>query len=67
MVLLPRPVMVGDMYWMTFDDRQVRFGSLFARCLRCRLVREDTFETGFRFMHDIDLKSGLFAQQETLV
>lgn len=55
MVLIPRALLPGDLFWITFDSKHVRIGSLFARCLRCRLVQEDVFETGFRFLQDIDL------------
>lgn len=59
MVLSPRPMMVGDIYWLTFDNSQLMIGSLLARCLRCRLVREDAFEVGFRFLSQIDLASAI--------
>lgn len=59
MVLLPRPIMTGDIFWLTFDDSILRLGSLLARCLRCRLVREDAFEVGFRFLNDVDLQAAI--------
>ena len=62
MVLMPRPIMAGDLFWMSFDDSQVRIGSLLARCMRCRMVREDAFEAGFRFMNDVDLSSAVVSQ-----
>ena len=67
MILLPRPSMVGDVLWLTFDATTTRRGSLFARCLRCRLVREDAFEIGFRFMNDIDVASVLITRSESLI
>ncbi len=57
LVLLPRPVLAGDTFWVTFSNEHVSIGSLLARCTRCRMVREDTFEIGLRFFHDIDLAS----------
>lgn len=59
MVLLPRPIMTGDLFWLAFDDSVLRIGSLLARCLRCRLVREDAFEIGFRFLNDVDLQAAI--------
>jgi hypothetical protein len=59
MVLLPRPIMTGDIFWLSFDDSVLRLGSLLARCLRCRLVREDAFEVGFRFLNDVDLHAAI--------
>lgn len=64
MVLVPRAVLPGDMFWVTFEPTHVRIGSLFARCLRCRLVQEDLYEVGFRFLQDIDLSS-LVVQERT--
>ena len=59
MILLPRPILVGDMFWLTFDKASFRIGSLMSRCLRCRMVREDAYESGFRFMNEIDLSNSL--------
>ena len=67
MVLLPRPIMVGDLFWITFDDQHVHIGSLFSRCLRCRFVREDAFETGFRFLQDVDVAAAIRMDQHSLV
>ncbi|OHB75421.1 MAG: hypothetical protein A2W31_14590 [Planctomycetes bacterium RBG_16_64_10] len=58
-VLLNRPLLAGDVYWLTFSDEHVSIGALFARCMRCRVVRDDTFEAGFRFFHEVDLASAL--------
>lgn len=49
MILAPRPLIPGDVYWLTFDAARLAIGSLFARCMRCRLISEDAFEVGFRF------------------
>jgi hypothetical protein len=49
MVLAPRPLVPGDVYWLTFDATRLAIGSLFARCMRCRFISEDAFEVGFRF------------------
>ena len=67
MALFSRPIMVGDMFWITFDDERLRLGSLFARCLRCRMVREDAYETGFRFLNDVDLASALTSSEGAFV
>jgi hypothetical protein len=58
-VLVGRPMAVGDIYWLVFSDDHLAIGSLLARCLRCALVREDTFEAGFRFFHEVDLASAV--------
>ena len=66
MALLPQPLLVGDFYWATIQQEQLDVGSLLARCLRCRLIREDAFEVGFRFMNDIDLNRALASGSESL-
>ena len=55
MILTPRPLMVGDIFWMRFSDDEICINPLLVRCLRCRLVREDAFEIGIRFLSNIDL------------
>lgn len=55
MILTPRPLMVGDIFWLRFSDEDIHINPLLVRCLRCRLVREDAFEVGIRFLNDIDL------------
>ena len=59
MALLSRPVMPGDFFFFLFDDSEIQLGSLAARCLRCRMVREDTFEVGFKFMSPVDIQSAI--------
>lgn len=54
-VLFPIPLRVGDIYWLTFDKTQLNLDSVFARCLRCRLIREDAYETGLKFYEAIDV------------
>jgi hypothetical protein len=63
MILLPRPIMAGDLFWLAFDDADVTIGSLYALCLRCRRVQEDTFEAGFRFFDNIELASTMVDQE----
>ena len=53
------PLMAGDMYWLTFDDAEFQIGALFARCLRCRMVQEEVFESGFAFLSTVDLQSAI--------
>lgn len=59
MVLTARPILPGDIYWVTFTEESLRLDSLFARCLRCRMVQEGAFESGFRFLQPISLQSVL--------
>ena len=52
-VLSPVPVGVGDVFRLEFDRGAVDLPLIFARCLRCRLIREDAFELGFEFFTPI--------------
>ena len=58
-LLTSTPVMAGDVFWLAFDEDRTRIGAVFGRCMRCRLVQEDAFELGFKFLNPIDLKSML--------
>lgn len=49
------PLRVGDVYKLEFEKGELDLPILFARCLRCRLVREDAFESGFAFFNTIKL------------
>ena len=55
LILFSAPLRVGDIYRLTFDRKMLDLEPMFARCLRCRLVREDAFESGFSFFHPVDL------------
>lgn len=54
-ILFPTPVAVGDVYRLAFDRTAFDLPLTFARCLRCRLLREDAFEAGFQFFSPIAL------------
>lgn len=53
--LFPVPTRVGDIYRLGFDRKALDLPLTFARCVRCRLVREDAFEAGFAFFSPISL------------
>lgn len=54
-LLLPLPLNVADIYWLTFDRQTLDVPPVYARCMRCRVIREDAFEAGFAFFKPIDL------------
>ena len=62
-ILFPIPPRVGDIYWLTFDKTELKFDSMFARCLRCRLIREDAYEAGFKFFELVDLSGAVPASK----
>lgn len=53
--LFPIPPRVGDIYRLLFDKASLDLPLTFARCVRCRLIREDAFEAGFAFFKPICL------------
>jgi hypothetical protein len=67
LLLSPSTLLVGDIYWLTFDAQTLPIDPVFARCVRCRLVREDTFEAGFRFFHQIFLPKSLHGGPDDLL
>lgn len=60
--LFPLPLQVGDVYRLEFDRAVIDLPLTFARCVRCRLVREDAFEAGFAFFQLILLPEGMMAE-----
>lgn len=64
--LLPIPLHVGDVYRLEFDKSTLAIPLTFARCVRCRLVREDAFEAGFVFFSPIGLPANLEAKASGL-
>jgi len=54
-LILPLPVGVGDVFRLEFASPAAPIPPAFARCLRCRLVREQVFEAGFQFLTPVDL------------
>lgn len=60
LVLLPQPILPGDVYWLDFVRGDLKaLGAAFARCIRCRFISEGKFEVGFRFFNNIDLTCAL--------
>ena len=60
--LFPIPARVGDIYRLQFDQQAIDLPLTFARCVRCRLVREDAYEAGFAFFKTITLPEKLAAR-----
>ena len=66
-LLLPVPLGVGDHYRLEFDATEHQLPLTFARCTRCRLLREDAFEAGLQYFTSIDLPQSLFRSQTELL
>ena len=58
-IISTRPVMVGDLFYIAFDRRQLDVPPVFARCLRCRFLREETFEMGFAFLTPVEIPAAI--------
>lgn len=58
-ILFPLPVMVGDIYRLSFDRKVLDLPTTFVRCMRCHMLREDAFEVGFRFFNLISMPENL--------
>ena len=67
-VMFPVPVMVGDIYRLEFEKCQYDLPLIYARCVRCRLIRDNSFETGFTFFTKIQIEESVKeSQQEDLL
>lgn len=53
--LCPIPIPVGDVFRLQFDRKQLDLPTTYARCVRCRVIREDAYECGFAFFSPISL------------
>lgn len=62
------PLRVGDIYRLRFQGQLEELPMTFMRCVRCHLVRDDAFESGFQSFHPIVLPetSGLKAEADLL-
>jgi hypothetical protein len=61
--VFPLPTNVGDVYRLRFDHETLDLPLVFARCVRCRLVREDAYEVGFSFFTKISLPAKVTEHQ----
>lgn len=59
LLLFPRPMHVGDVYWLVFDRNTLNIPPQLAICKRCRAVREDAYESGFMFFRTVDISNAL--------
>ncbi len=64
-ILFPIAPLVGDIYRLAFDRETLDLPLTFARCIRCRLVREDAFEAGFTFFSPITLPESAMEAAES--
>jgi len=59
--MFPIPIIPGDIYRLELDQNEFELPLIFARCVRCKLIREDAFEAGFSYFVPIKLPANLGA------
>ncbi len=64
--VFPVPTRVGDVFRLQFDATTLELPLTFARCVRCRLIREDAFEAGFSFFTPICMPDSVAAGEESV-
>ena len=47
------PLMVGDIFLLDLSKASEAIGGVYARCVRCRLINEGSFEQGFVFFSPV--------------
>ncbi|MCK6485957.1 MAG: PilZ domain-containing protein [Phycisphaerae bacterium] len=62
-ILTPLPPRVGDIYRLHFDESVLPLPQIYARCVRCSVLRDDAFEAGFAFFKPIAMPSKLRTQE----
>lgn len=63
--LFSMPISVGDIYLISFTREEIDLSPVYARCMRCRIVREGAFEAGFMFFSPVDLSSAIPQNNES--
>ena len=62
--LFPLALRVGDIYYLSLDRTALDVTPVMARCMRCRMIREDAFETGFAFFAPVELPTQLSTDRD---
>jgi hypothetical protein len=57
--MFPIPIIPGDIYRLEVEQNEFELPLIFARCVRCKLVREDAFEAGFSFFVPLKFPANL--------
>ncbi|CAG0975138.1 hypothetical protein PHYC_01463 [Phycisphaerales bacterium] len=67
-IMTALPLRVGDIYRIDFRDALADLPMTFVRCVRCHLVREGAYESGFQTFHALVLPDdgGLREEAEIL-
>lgn len=54
----PAPLLVGDIYRLEFERGKIDVPVVYARCVRCRQLRDDAFEVAMAFFNPIPMVAG---------
>lgn len=66
-VLTDIPALVGDLYrFRTPEDIDSPMDGVIARCVRCQMIDEDVFESGFQFVSSIVSGTGVTSALQNL-
>ncbi|MEM7203831.1 MAG: hypothetical protein AAF628_26445 [Planctomycetota bacterium] len=50
-----RPVLVGDIYWLSFDRAELDVAPTYALCRQCKLLDSGQFQAELTFFHKIEI------------
>lgn len=64
-LVLSRPLIVGDIYLIEIDSPTFRGDLVFGRCVRCHMLREDTFDCGLNFLSPVSIESTQASQAKS--
>ncbi|MBN1490692.1 MAG: PilZ domain-containing protein [Phycisphaerae bacterium] len=64
--IFPIAPRVGDIYRLAFNPEDITLPLTFARCVRCRLVQEGAYDSGFVFFSAIALPENVAANSAVL-
>ena len=56
-VVFPSALLPGDIFQLTFDSKAIDLPVVFARAMRCRFLKEGSYEMGFRFFTPVVLRA----------
>jgi c-di-GMP-binding flagellar brake protein YcgR len=62
--IFPSAILPGDIFQLEFDATAIDLPVVFAHAMRCRMLKEGSFETGFRFFTPVVMPSTTEASDE---
>ncbi|MFT6040661.1 MAG: c-di-GMP-binding flagellar brake protein YcgR [Gammaproteobacteria bacterium] len=62
--IFPSAILPGDIFQLQFDAKAIDVPVVFAHAMRCRMLKEGSFETGFRFFSPVVIKPRMHGSDE---